>query len=84
MNLFSNNMVSFYKFKRLTLKNSTGKLSALDPTAILNRGYGMTLKLPELKLVSSVDTIAEKDQLKLILKDGAVKCEVIEKLKENK
>ncbi len=84
MNLFSNNMVSFYKLKRLILKNSTGKLTALDPTAILNRGYSITLKLPEQKLVSSVDTIAEKDQLKLILKDGAVRCVVGEKLKENK
>ena len=65
------------------LDNNIGKLSALSPRAILNRGYTMTLKLPEESLVSSVSVIDKKEKLKIILKDGVVRCEVDEIMKDN-
>jgi exodeoxyribonuclease VII large subunit len=81
---FSSNMTNYHKLKLSYMENITGKLSTLDPKAILNRGYSMTLKLPEEVLVSSTDAVTDHDKLKLILKDGAVKCEVEEKIKNEK
>ena len=75
-------ITSYHKIKRSNLENILGKLTALDPKAILNRGYSMTLKLPDLELVSSVENVIEKDKLKLIMKDGEIKCEVKGKMKK--
>lgn len=82
LSMLSSNIIHFYDQKRSLLTNNLGKLSALNPKAILNRGYSMTIKLPENKLISSVTAVSEKDLLKLILKDGSIKCEVEEKLKK--
>ena len=83
INNLSTNIVHCFKLKRSMLTNNLGKLSALNPNAILNRGYSMTLKLPENILVSSVTDVNKKDKIKLVLKDGAVKCEVEEEMKNN-
>ncbi len=77
------NFKNYYNLIKSKLDNSIGKLSALNPSAILNRGYTMTLKLPEESLVSSIKVINKKEKLKLILKDGAVRCEVDEIMKDN-
>ena len=52
----------------------------MNPKAILNRGYSITLKLPEQRLISSIESLEKKDKIRLILKDGAVKCEVEDKI----
>ena len=83
INNLSTNISHYYDKKRLFLTNNIGKLTALNPKAILNRGYSMTLKLPENRLISSVTDVDFKDKLKLILKDGSLKVEVEEKLKED-
>jgi exodeoxyribonuclease VII large subunit len=83
INNLSTNIVHCFELKRSMLTNNLGKLSALNPKAILNRGYSMTLKLPENILVSSVTDVTEKDKIKLVLKDGAVKCEVEEEMKDD-
>ena len=80
---FSTNLRHYYKIKRSNLDNNLGKLTAMNPTAILNRGYSMTLKLPENKLISSIGTVSEKDKIKLILRDGALKCVIEEKLDDD-
>jgi exodeoxyribonuclease VII large subunit len=80
LNLNFNNYFSLTKSK---LDANIGKLSALDPRAILNRGYTMTLKLPEESLVSTVRVTNKDEKLKIILKDGEVKCRVEEVIQEN-
>ncbi len=83
INDISSNIFHYYELKRSKLTNNLAKLSALSPKAILNRGYSMTIKLPENKLISSVEAVSIKDKIKLILKDGSVKCEIKDKLNNN-
>jgi exodeoxyribonuclease VII large subunit len=80
---FTTNIRHYHEIKTGNLENYLGKLTAMNPTAILNRGYCMTLKLPENKLISSITTVSEKDKVKLILKDGALKCEIEEKMDDD-
>jgi len=77
---FTSNISNYYKLKQSYFSSIQGKLTALNPKAILNRGYSITLKLPEQRLISSIESLEKKDKIKLILKDGAVKCEVEDKI----
>jgi exodeoxyribonuclease VII large subunit len=82
INTLSTNILHYHELKRTGLNYFSGKLSTLNPHAILNRGYSIPLKLPENELISSIDSIVVKDKIKLIMKDGDVKCEVEEKSKK--
>ena len=75
---------NYQKLKRSSLDNYLGKLSALDPRSILRRGYSMTLKLPERKLVLCADMLEENNNVQVIFKDGAVRCKVEKKIDPNK
>jgi len=57
----------------------TGRLDALSPLAILERGYSICSKLPEGKIVRSVEEISVGDALKILFTDGEAISEVKEK-----
>ena len=65
--------------QRKTVQALTGKLDALSPLAILDRGYSICSKLPEGALVRSVEDISVGDALKVLFKDGEAISEVKEK-----
>lgn len=54
-----------------------GKLNALSPLQVMERGYSLAYK--EDKLIKSVSQIEEQDRLEIKLKDGVLTCEVLEK-----
>lgn len=54
-----------------------GKLNALSPLQVMERGYSLAYKEDE--LIKSVSQIEEKDQVEVKLKDGVLTCEVLEK-----
>jgi exodeoxyribonuclease VII large subunit len=56
-----------------------GRLEALSPLAILDRGYSICTKLPEGTLVRSVDEFAVGDALKILFTDGEAVSEVKDK-----
>ncbi len=64
-------------FKHLVLSKREGaaallgKLDALGPLATLRRGFSVTLKHPEMKVVSSVRSVARGDEVRTRLKDGS-------------
>ena len=62
-----------------SLQALTGKLDALSPLAILERGYSICSRLPEGKIVRSVEDISVGDALKILLSDGEAVSEVKEK-----
>lgn len=64
---------------RKSLQGLTGKLDALSPLAILERGYSICLK--EERVVRSVEDISVGDALKILLTDGEAISEVKEKLR---
>ncbi len=48
----------------------TGKLEALGPLAVLKRGFSVSLKLPEEKLITSSGVLKKGDLVKTILSKG--------------
>ncbi|MBL7118255.1 MAG: exodeoxyribonuclease VII large subunit [Candidatus Syntrophoarchaeum sp.] len=62
---------------RKSLQALSGKLDALSPLAILERGYSICLK--EERVVRSVEEISVGDAVKILFKDGEATSEVREK-----
>lgn len=65
--------------QRKSLQALRGKLDALSPLAILDRGYCISLKLPEGTVVRSIADISVGEALQILFKDGAAISEVKEK-----
>ncbi|MCD7033209.1 exodeoxyribonuclease VII large subunit [Metabacillus sp. GX 13764] len=57
------------------------KLNALNPLAIMERGYSVVYK--EEKLIKKLDQVEEGDRLKVMLQDGYVHAEVRDKERRN-
>jgi len=62
-----------------SLQAITGKLDALSPLAILERGYSICSRLPEGKVIRSVEDFSVGDALKILFSDGEAVSEVKEK-----
>jgi len=70
------------KFKKDELKSFIGRLNALNPLAILERGYSVTIKEKGNHIVKNVKELREKDIIKTKLYKGEILSE-IKKLKNN-
>ena len=66
--------------KRLMLSAAVGRLEDVNPLAVLQRGYGMTLD-KEGHVVSSVNTLSVGDKVTVRLSDGSVSA-VVEDIKQ--
>ena len=64
---------------RKSLQALTGKLNALSPLAILERGYSICSRLPGGEVVKSVAEVEVGGVLKVQFKDGEAVSEVKEK-----
>lgn len=64
---------------RKSVQAFAGRLEALSPLAILDRGYSICTKLPEGTLVRSVEELAVGDALNILFTDGEAVSEVKEK-----
>lgn len=51
-------------------------LDAVNPLAILKRGYSISMKLPEEKVIKSVASVKREDEMKVIVSDGEIFCGV--------
>ena len=72
---------SFEKLShRLSL--SVSRLDALSPLKILARGYAVSRKLPEKKLVKSVGDVKSGDRLETVLCDGRMLSLIEDVVKE--
>lgn len=58
------------------------KLNVLNPAAILCRGYGFISKEETNKIITSVEDTDIGDKIKIVLKDGYILSNVIDKAKE--
>ncbi len=59
-------------FKRRDFQSLIGKLEALSPLSILSRGYSLCFKLPERKLISSIEQIESGDHILNLIEDGEI------------
>jgi exodeoxyribonuclease VII large subunit len=55
----------------------TEKLGVLSPLSILSRGYSITFKLPEMKVITDTAEVKISDQLKTRLRSGSFVSEVV-------
>ncbi len=62
----------------------TGKLDALSPLSILDRGYSICSRLPDGKIVRSIEDVSVGDALTILFTDGEATSEVKEKWKKKK
>ncbi len=57
----------------------TGKLEALSPLNVLSRGYSISFKLPETKVVTDINQINAGDRIQTRLKEGSFISQVLSK-----
>jgi len=74
--------------KFLILENNlrllSGRLEALSPLGVLNRGYSLALKLPERKTVKDAKDVKKEDLVEVIVYRGKFISKVIKSVKESK
>jgi exodeoxyribonuclease VII large subunit len=61
------------------LARITGRLEALSPLACLERGYSITHKLPEERIVKDADSLIIGDRVRITFTTGKALCRVEEK-----
>ena len=66
------------KFKAESLSRVAGKLNALSPLGILNRGYSITLKEKSHKIVKNANLLRKKDLIRTKLAKGEILSRVEE------
>jgi exodeoxyribonuclease VII large subunit len=80
-----NRLLELYKknmlLKSARLRELSARLEALNPIAILERGYSITRTLPDAKIVLDPETVALHQDLEVVMSKGALICQVKEQLK---
>jgi exodeoxyribonuclease VII large subunit len=77
LELYKKNML----IKSARLRELSARLEALNPIAVLERGYSITRTLPDAKIVLDPETVARHQDIEVIMSKGALICQVKEKLK---
>jgi exodeoxyribonuclease VII large subunit len=69
-------MTGLIKEKRYRLQAATGRLLALDPKAVLDRGYSITRTVPAGAIVMDPAQVDAGDLLEILVARGTIACEV--------
>jgi exodeoxyribonuclease VII large subunit len=67
---------NYFESKKKSLSLFLGQLNALSPLAILERGYSITRKLPELRVVKDANFLEAKDEVEVKFHHGEITAEV--------
>jgi len=67
---------NYFEFKKKDLSLFFSQLNALSPLAILERGYSITRKLPELAIVKDASLLEVKDEVEVKFHQGRIRAEV--------
>lgn len=81
-NVLSSLVISNLNTKRLSLKELNGRLRALSPAGVLDRGYSITRLFPEKTIITKSDDVTAGQLLEILLAKGSIICRV-EKDKPN-
>lgn len=66
--------------RRLELQKHTSLLETLNPLRVLTRGYSITYRLPDRKIVRKVSDVKLGDEVRVKLSEGYLECKVEEKV----
>ncbi|MFC1725038.1 exodeoxyribonuclease VII large subunit, partial [candidate division KSB1 bacterium] len=76
--LMIKNFSHFIKINQEMLASFENKLNALNPESILKRGYSISYKLPEMKVVKSSREIKISDEVRIKFRDGSAHAKINE------
>ena len=76
--LMVKNYSHYIEIKRERLAGFENKLDALNPDAILKRGYSISYKLPEMKVIKSSRDIKISDKINIKFRDGSAQANINE------
>ena len=62
--------------KQSSLRETRAKLEALNPMAVLRRGYSVTRRLPDGRVVTDPDHVALGQDLEVMVAEGSLFCNV--------
>ncbi|TYP51640.1 exodeoxyribonuclease VII large subunit [Thermosediminibacter litoriperuensis] len=68
--------------KKSALKTLMGRLDVLSPLAVLDRGYSICQTIDDLRIVKRVEEVSSGEEVKVILSNGYLLCNVISKEKK--
>ncbi|MCD6225075.1 MAG: exodeoxyribonuclease VII large subunit [Deltaproteobacteria bacterium] len=76
----NSDLLSFLKIylisKRAILNELSARLKAVNPEAILARGYSITRTIPERIIVKETTSVAIDDKLEIMVRNGLILCRV--------
>jgi len=67
---------NLFQRAKQNFSTAVGRLNALSPLAVLERGYSVCYKLPEKRIVKIAGSLKVKDQLEMLLWKGKVHSQV--------
>jgi exodeoxyribonuclease VII large subunit len=66
----------YFNEKRATLQGLVGKLDALSPRSVLERGYSITQSLPGESIIMDANAVDINQKLRVLLAKGSLTCQV--------
>jgi exodeoxyribonuclease VII large subunit len=75
-------LLLYFNNQRFKINNLTSKLGALNPRAILDRGYSITRTIPDAVVVRDVQSVTLDQNLEVLLAKGSIRCRVKRKFKD--
>ncbi len=75
-NKLANAQAIVLDIKRSNLKGLTDRLYALSPKSVLDRGYSITRKIPELNIIRDSKMVAIGQNVEVTLARGTIECSV--------
>jgi exodeoxyribonuclease VII large subunit len=67
---------NYFDSKKKSLSLVSGKLNALSPLAVMERGFSVTRRLPEMEIIKDADSLRLKDEIEVRFFRGKVEAEV--------
>jgi exodeoxyribonuclease VII large subunit len=67
---------SFLQGKKRDVRSLVDKLNSLNPLSILERGYSITRKIPDMIVVKDSGQVTTGDEVRVLLAKGTVDCRV--------
>ena len=76
----NHNLIIFFKIlvekKQSSLRETRAKLEALNPMEVLRRGYSVTRRLPDGRVITDPDHVALGQDIEVMVAEGSLLCNV--------